>query len=548
MTTVGTLELGRASFDRKAWSDAYARLSAAAGEGPLVPEDLERLATAAHLLGRDAESADLRGRAYREYEHRDDPDRAARAAFWLAMQLLLKGDKAQSGGWVSRARRLLDDARRDCVEQGYLLLPLAVRSAFEGDGERAYAGFSEVARIAQRFDDHDLVTLARHGQGRTLIRMGEATRGMALLDEVMVAVTAGDVSPMIVGDLYCSVIEACHETFDMRRAQEWTAALSRWCESQPDLVPYRGNCLVRRAEIKQLRGEWPDALDEAERARETLSGPPAHRAVGAAFYRLGELHRLRGEFGDAEEAYRESSVWGREPQPGLALLRLAQGQVEPAAAAIRRVVNEARDAQSRSRVLGAYVEIMLAAQDAAAARLAADELGRVAAELDAPFLRAVAAQSAGAVLLVDGRPREALAALREASAGWREIGAPYEAARARVLIGLAHRGLGDDDSAGLELNAARQAFRHLGAIPDLTRLEALSRPAAARGSSGLTSREVQVLSLVATGKTNRAIAAGLGISEKTVARHVSNIFTKLGLSTRAAATAYAYQHDLVRPT
>jgi DNA-binding NarL/FixJ family response regulator len=548
MTRADVLDIGRECFDRKAWAEAYARLSAAHREEPLGPEDLERLATAARLIGRDAESADLRARAYQEHERRGEPEQAARCAFWLAIELLLEGETARSAGWVSRARRLLGDGRRDCVEQGYLLLPLAVRAAFEGDAEGAYAGFTEVVGIAERFGDRDLVTLARQGQGRSLIRMGQVPRGMALLDEVMVAVTADEVSPVIVGDVYCSVIEACHESFDLRRAQEWTAAAARWCESQPDLVPYRGQCLVRRAEIMQLRGEWPDALSQAERARDWLSQPPARRAVGGAFYQLGELHRLRGAFGDAEEAYRAASAWGREPQPGLALLRLAQGRIAAATSAIRRVAGEAADAPTRSRVLPAYIEIMLAAGDVAAAREAADELGRIAGDLGAPLLRAAAAQSTGAVLLAEGRPQDALAALRTASAGWREVGAPYEEARARVLIGLAHLALGDGDTAAMELDAARRAFRHLGATPDLSRTPSAGPGAAAGGAGGLTAREVEVLGLVATGKTNRAIAGRLGISEKTVARHVSNIFTKLNLSSRAAATAYAYEHRLVQPS
>ena len=548
MTRADVLDIGRECFDRKAWAEAHARLSAADREEPLGPEDLERLATAARLIGRDAESTDLRARAYQEYERRGDVERAARCAFWLALELLLEGEEARSGGWVSRARRLLGE--QDCVEQGYLLLPLAVRASFAGDTKAAYSGFSDVATIGERFGDRDLVTLARHGQGRSLIRMGEPARGVALLDEVMIAVTAGEVSPIIMGDVYCSVIEACHEIFDLRRAQEWTTAAARWCESQPDLVPYRGSCLVRRAEIMQLRGEWPDALDQAERARDWLAGPPTHQAVGGAFYQLAELHRLRGEFDEAEEAYRAASASGREPHPGLALLRLAQGRVEAATSAIRRVAGEAADGPTRSRVLPAYIEIMLAADDVPAARAAADELAGIAGEVGAPLLRAVAAQSTGAVLLAEGRPRDALAALRNASAGWREVGAPYEEARARVLIGLAHRALGDGDTAGMELDAARQSFRQLGAAPDLGRTPAGRSGATARragGVGGLTTREVEVLGLVATGKTNRAIAARLGISEKTVARHVSNIFTKLNLSSRAAATAYAYEHRLVQP-
>jgi DNA-binding NarL/FixJ family response regulator len=531
---------GRAAFAAKAWADAYARLSVADREGPLDPFDLERLATAARLTGSDAESADLWARAHQAFLASGDQERAVRCAVRLATRLLVDGEPARSGGWLARARRLLDEGGRDCVEQGYLLLPTAIQSMFEGDNEASRSAFARAATIGERFGDRDLTTLARHGEGRALIRLGEVAHGVALLDEVMVAVTADDLSPDVVGDVYCSVIEACHEIYDLRRAQEWTAALARWCASQPDLSPYRGSCMIRRAELLQFTGAWPDALGEAERARASLSGPPVHRAVGTAWYRLAELHRLRGEPAAAEEGYREGSRWGRDPHPGLALLRLAQGRLEAAAAAIRRVVAEARDAHSRATELAACVEIMLAAGDATEARAAAEALSRMAASLGAPLLGALAAQGIGAVLLAEGQPESALAALRDAATAWQELEAPYDAARVRVLIGLAHRALGDEDTAAIELDAARHVFTRLGAVPELRRLDAL-----VSAVGRLTRREVQVLGLVATGRTNRAIAERLGISEKTVARHLSNIFTKLGLSSRAAATAYAYQHDLL---
>jgi DNA-binding NarL/FixJ family response regulator len=465
------------------------------------------------------------------------------------MRFLVEGEAARGGGWVARARRLLDDDSLEGVEQGYVLLPQALRAVFEGDVPTSHQLFTEVASIGERFDDRELTLLGRLGEGRSLIRLGEVQRGMTLLDEVMVAVTADEVSARVVGDIYCSVIDACQETFDVRRAQEWTSALVRWSASQPDASPYRGSCLVHRAEVLQLHGEWPDALGELERACDCLAGPPVHQAIGGAWYRLAELHRLRGQADEAEELYRRGSRWGRDPHPGLALLRLAQGRVDAAAAAIRRVVAEGRTSRMRAAELAACVEIMLAAGDPGAARTATDELGRLADALGAPFLRALSAQAAGAVLLAEGEPHAALAELRQAAAGWHAIEAPYEAARTRALIGLAHRALGDEDTAVIELDAARHAFAALGATPDVRRLAALSKPAAPADRGSLTLREVEVLRLVATGRTNRAIAERLGISQKTVARHLSNIFTKLGLSTRAAATAYAFQHDLLpRPT
>jgi len=295
----------------------------------------------------------------------------------------------------------------------------------------------------------------------------------------------------------------------------------------------------------QLHGAWPEAVEETKRACERLAHAADKYATGAALHRQAEVYRARGDFTSAEDAYREATQWGHEPQPGLALLRLAEGKTEAAEAAIRRVVAGTTDRLRRAKLLPAHVEIMLALGDVPAARDAAGELIGIAGDYDTPALRAAAGHALGGVLLAEGDARSALGALRRAWEIWRELDVPYEAARVRVLIALGCRALGDEDSAALELDAARRVFGELGAAPDLTRVENLTRNPTDAATHGLTARELQVLRLLATGKTNHAIAADLVLAEKTVDRHVTNIFAKLGVSSRAAATAYAYEHRLL---
>jgi DNA-binding CsgD family transcriptional regulator len=356
-------------------------------------------------------------------------------------------------------------------------------------------------------------------------------------------VTTNDVSPITVGVVYCAVIEACYEMLDLGRAREWTAALATWCGAQPELVPFRGQCLVHRAETMRMCGAWPSAMHEAAQAcsgaKET-AGP-----AGAAFYELGEICRMRGQFAEAENSYRQASLHGRSPEPGLALLRLAEGRSETAVAAIRRVLDQPQKRWARANVLAAAVEILIPAGDVATARQAADELTEMAATVATPFGLALAAQSGGSVRLAESEPREALAELRTAWMAWQDLEMPFEAARTRVMMGLACRALGDDDAAALEFDAARHVFLRLDAAPEVTRVDHFLTSSASPAGPHLTTRELQVIRLLASGRTNRAIARELTISERTVDRHVSNILTKLNLPSRAAATAYAFQHDLV---
>jgi DNA-binding CsgD family transcriptional regulator len=410
-----------------------------------------------------------------------------------------------------------------------------------GDYEAAAAIAAEAAEIGERFRDADLFALAVQAQGIFLIKHGRVEEGLGLLDEAMVAVTAGELSPIVNGFVYCGVIMGCQAAYEPRRAQEWTAALTTWCEQQPDMVSFTGTCRLHRAEIMQLRGAWLEALQEARRAGERCALAMNESTAAEALYREGEVHRLRGDFSAAEEAYGNARRRGCEPQPGLALLRLAQGKREAAAAAIRRIVGETAEPAKRAGILPAYVEIMLAVGDVEAARAACGELDEIAERWAGGMLGAMAAYAHGAVELADGDARTALVALRRAAQAWRTLEAPYEAARARVLVGLACAALGDHDAASSELDAARETLVQLGAAPDLARLDSLVRPA----THGLTARELQVLRLVAAGKSNREISAALVISEHTVARHLQNIFAKLNVSSRTAASAFAFAHGLI---
>jgi DNA-binding NarL/FixJ family response regulator len=509
-------------------------------------DELERQATTAYLGGRVAEAMAALQRAQQAHARAGDARRAARNAFWLGFLLLGRGELAQGSGWLARARRLLEHEPPDCPEHGYLLLPAALDQLEAGDPEAAEVTAARAAGIGRRAGEADLVGLALFLQGAAAVTGGHVAQGLALLDEAMVGVVAGELSPEVTGWVYCGVIDVCQGVAELRRAREWTGALAAWCDSRPDLVTFTGQCLVHRAEILRLSGAWAEAVEAARRAAERLAEADDEQAIGAAAYQQAEVQRVLGELQAAEDAYQLASRWGREPQPGLALLRLAQGRTGAAEAAIRRVLGETGDRLGRARLLPAAVEILLAAGDTGAAEEAAAELAGIAGDYGTPALRAAADQARGSVLLAAGDPGAAVPALRGAWRAWRELAAPYEAARARALVGLACRALGDEDAAAMELEAARATLAGLGAAPDLDRLDRLAGSGPAPGTAGLTGRELEVLRLVAAGKTNHAIATALHLADKTVHRHVSNIYAKLGVSSRAAATAYAYRHHLLR--
>jgi ATP/maltotriose-dependent transcriptional regulator MalT len=539
---VDDLGRGREFYERRAWGDAYDALLVADQATALQAHDLDRLATAAYLTGRDLEFHRILERLHRLHVDAGARARAARCAFWLGLTLLFRGQIGQANAWIARGERLIQD--EEWVERGYLLVPIAALQVHEGHAQAGHATADEAVAIGERFGDADLTAAARHLQGHALIQQGEVAAGLKRLDDTMLAVVANELSPIMTGLLYCSVIELCQQVYALGRAREWTSAFSSVCDQQPEMLAFSGICLVHRAEILQFQGAWPDALVAAcracERAERAGRKPP-----GAAFYRQAEIHRLCGEFEKAEDAYRSASELGCEPQPGLALLRLAQGRTDAASTAIRRLNSATRDRLRRARLLPAHVDIMLAIGDVEDARHARDELRAFAQTFDTDVLRAVVAQADGAIALAEGNPDAALDPLRCAFELWERLAAPYEAARVRVLIGRACRALGDEEASGLEHQAARSVFERLGARPDLARLDApipfVEQPSKRR----LTTREFDVLRLIARGRTNKEIADTLCLSERTIDRHVSNILGKLDVPSRAAATAYAYHYKLL---
>jgi DNA-binding NarL/FixJ family response regulator len=537
------LDRGRAAFVDGRFGEAFAQFSSADRERAVAPDDLERLAIAAFVTGHSDTGSEVLARGYHDALRRKDQAAAMRCALWSGWGFVETEEYARAEGWFLRAKAILDEGAADCVERGYLLLALGYKTAGGGRGDIAAADelFDQAIRVGQRFDDRTLVTAARQARSMSSVSLGRVADGIALLDEALVAVTAGEVSPLFVGNIYCGSIEICKEIFDLRRAQEWTAALTRWCESDPDLAPRRGACLVYRAEIMRLHGLWPDAMDELERARAAIGDRPA---LGAARYQEAELHRLRGDFARADAAYRAANAAGHDALPGHALLLLAQGDVAAARAAIHRALDEERYPLVRARLLPACVEIRLAGNELAAAASAAEELGAVASSNQSDYLDALAAYARASVALASGDATVA-GALRSAWTAYRDLDAPYEAARTRELLGMAYLAQGDAASAEMEFDAARSAFEQLLAAPDAERVRRRSGDRTA-SLGGLTARELEILTLVATGKTNRAIANDLVISEKTVARHLSNIFDKLGVSSRSAVTAFAYEHGLAK--
>jgi ATP/maltotriose-dependent transcriptional regulator MalT len=528
------LGAARTAYDERAWQRAYDAFAAAEVEGPLDAEDYNRFAVAAHLLARLPDYFAIRERAYKALLERGERLAAAEAALWLGMQKSVMGDVAEGGGWISRAGRIVAEDGTDSKAAAFLNVAHAFDVAMAGDPEQAARITEECLQAARRHGSDEFAALSLHQQGMFLLAAGRTGEGLACFDEAMLGVASGECSAMVEGIIYCNVIAACWSIYELTRAQQWTAAMTQWVASQPEICNFSGECRVRRAELKQLHGQWSEALDELDGV---IPSDRDRWAAGIAASVRGNLDRLLGRFDAAEEQFSHSSKLGEDPQPGLALLRLARGSVQAAAAMVRRSLAETHQPGRRIQVLAAATEILLAVGETDAAQASAEELREIATANRTPLVVALGQHAVAMVCLARGTPAAALPLLRDALGTWVRAGAPYEEARTRTLLAEACRALGDRESADREVDAARAIFEELGAVPDLARLT---------GSDDLLSpRELEVLRLLATGATNRAIADQLVLSERTVDRHVSNIFGKLGVSSRAAATAYAFDRQLV---
>lgn len=532
-------------FERGMWSAAFDLMSDLDTRHQLDGNALESFATAAYMIGRESTFLELLERAFRTFSAGAEPLKAAGAAFWIGLTLMFRGEYGRGSGWLVRSERLVGEHGNACVEQGYIFLPRIESSLAKGDLAAADHYASEAVRIGEQFGDEDLLALGRHFKGRIQIESGSASDGLMFLDETMIAATDGRLSPIVTGLIYCSVIEICQNYQIQKRAKEWTDALTEWCGRQPELVAFTGRCLIHRSEIMIFDGKWAEAFAEAGAAcRRLLAGPVEHHA-GPAYYQEGEVLRLRGRFDEADESYRSASRLGFDPQPGLALMRLRQGKSQAALSSIKRTLASVRDPVGRMRLLPAAVEIMLAAGDVEIAHKLCDELSGLAAHLVSEALEAASAEAIGDLNFAEGNFEGALHSYSRAAELWRDLRAPYRLSRLRLKIGQTCMALGDSEGAGREIEAARDEFRILGAEPDRKTAEALLHSLKPGVKRLLTPRQTEVLQLVAEGLTNREIGHRLGLSERTVDRHVSDTLTRIDVPTRAAATAFAISNGLI---
>lgn len=502
-------------------------------------DELDTAGEAAWWRCETHEAVRLKQRAHVAHLESGAVRRAAMTAWWLFYGHLYWGERSQATGWLRRMRRHLETLPVG-GEHGYLAFAEAELALFRGELDEAERSALEATALGQRFEDPNVLAMGLQVQGRVLIARGEVEDGCVLLDEAMTLVVVGEISQLLTGSVYCSVIHTCRDLADLPRAVEWTEAMRSWYERLPAPTPYHGLCRVYRGEVLGLCGRWAEAEEDLRWAAALLADLRP-RAAAEAFYAIGELCRRAGRIADADQAFVQAQALGRDPQPGRSLLLLAQGRFDAAAVALdASLTRPPREPALRARLLEAQVELGIAAGSVAAARAAADELSSMADRLGGGWLRALAAGSSGAVRVAEGDVHAGVADLRTACRLFDELGLPYEEARARLQLGTALRGLGDEDGGRVELTAARDASARLGAQLDQRRAADLLGELPA----GLTEREVEVLRLVAAGHTNREIAVRLVLSEHTVRRHLQNIYVKLGVSSRTAASAFAFRHHL----
>jgi DNA-binding NarL/FixJ family response regulator len=542
MSIVDELHRAREAYERREWVATYRALSDLDG-ADLRPDDFMALGTTAYLLGRRNDCVQAAQRAYQAYLDQGETLGAVRAACALTLVLWMGGEVAVGGGWQARAERLLDEVTEDAVERGYMYDVALIGHVIKGEFAEAVAIAPKITDYGRRYRDADLLALGVHSEGRLLVYSGQVAEGLQRLDEAMVGVMAGQVSPIAAGRVYCSTIETCQDVSDLGRASEWTHALTTWCDDQPGLVAFTGQCAVHRGQLMRFHGAYPDALEELARAVERYTLAGGDPALGLAHAERGDILRLMGKYPAAQQAYDEAARFGNQAQPGRALLWSAEGRTEPAASAIRRALGEAGDPVHRSKLLPGAVEVLLAAgaDDDAAAH--AEELAGIAKSFGCAALRAAAETATARVALARADADAALVAARLAITEWASLSVTYEVASCRVLVGRALRLIGDQESAAEELAEARKTFVELGSVPAAREADALFGRAETPG--GLSPREMEVLRLVAAGKSNPEIAATLVLSEKTVARHLSNIFVKLDVGSRTGAAAFAYAHRLI---
>lgn len=530
----------RARQDWQACFDALVETSAQSSDPTVEAERLDLLADAAWWLGRLDDCVDARERAYLLYDELRDDRRAGQCAVWLYEHHCFRASPSIAGGWLRRARRMLD-GDEDCAEFGALLLREAEVAHGNGALDAATALAERGVELGRRLRCADLEAEALQALGRVRIDQSRPAEGLALLDEAMLFVLDGRLSPYSTGKVYCSLISACEQLSDHGRAAEWTAATARWAARHPFAV-FPGLCRVHHATALQWRGQWAEAEQEATRACEELSGINLPNAA-AAWAEIGDIRRRLGDLDGAGVAFVNADRLCAQPRAGLALLRLAQGSVDVATSIINDALEGAGwNRLARAKVLPARAQIAIAAGDLGAAIAAVDELETIADDFASDGLQAAATSARGRVQVAQGDPA-ACATLRNAVARWTDLGVPYEIATARTLLGQACRHGDDATGAAAAFDAARQLFDNLGVSLDARASQTL--PNQSPLPAGLTAREAEVLRLVAAGHTNKEVASVLFLSDKTIARHLSNIFTKAGVSTRAAATAFAFEHDMI---